>query len=191
MDKSKVYQSQDYAKHPFILSSKEVSHHLRTDDQTGLNRSQVEEAQKNYGPNKLEGEGGVQWYRVLLKQVSNAMILVRLLPADAEPDILHIRLTHLSGFGTGHGTFVRRYRLYRRRSYHCSHRPECRDWLLPRVPSGEEDGKFSKRAKQGMSSSTEGYRTLCVLYPRHPQLSFVMATLSLSHRARSYLATSS
>ncbi|KAI4179667.1 MAG: hypothetical protein LQ348_005358 [Seirophora lacunosa] len=79
MDKSKVYQSQDYAKHPFILSSKEVSHHLRTDDQTGLNRSQVEEAQKNYGPNKLEGEGGVQWYRVLLKQVSNAMILVLVL----------------------------------------------------------------------------------------------------------------
>ncbi|KAI4288128.1 MAG: hypothetical protein L6R35_002609 [Caloplaca aegaea] len=69
MGKSQGYQSQEYPKHPFTLSSKEISDHLKTNDQTGLNKSQVEEAQKSYGPNKLEGEGGVQWYKVLLKQV--------------------------------------------------------------------------------------------------------------------------
>ena len=39
----------------------------------------MQEAQRKYGPNKLEGEGRVRWYSVLLKQISNAMILVLVL----------------------------------------------------------------------------------------------------------------
>ncbi|KAL8895201.1 MAG: hypothetical protein Q9207_008264, partial [Kuettlingeria erythrocarpa] len=79
MVSSKGYKSPEYTKHPFTLPSKDVLDHLKTNDQTGLDHAQVQEAQRTYGPNKLEGEGAVQWYRVLLKQVSNAMILVLVL----------------------------------------------------------------------------------------------------------------
>ncbi len=76
MGSSKGYKSPEYSKHPFTSPSKDILDHLKTNDQTGLDHAQVQEAQRTYGPNKLEGEGAVQWYRVLLKQVSNAMILV-------------------------------------------------------------------------------------------------------------------
>ncbi|KAL8825634.1 MAG: hypothetical protein Q9170_007715, partial [Blastenia crenularia] len=73
------YTSQEYPKHPFTLPSEDVLNHLQTNDQTGLDLLKAQEAQRKYGPNKLEGEGGVQWYNVLLKQISNAMILVLVL----------------------------------------------------------------------------------------------------------------
>ena len=73
---SKGYTAQEYPKHPFLLSSEEVIDHLQTNDETGINPDKAQEAQKTYGPNKLIGEGGVKWYSILLKQVSNAMILV-------------------------------------------------------------------------------------------------------------------
>ncbi|KAL9602350.1 MAG: hypothetical protein Q9219_001916 [cf. Caloplaca sp. 3 TL-2023] len=76
---SKGYASQEYPKHPFTLTHEEVLGYLHVDDLTGLDPLNSQEAQKKYGPNKLEGEGGVQWYSVLLKQVSNAMILVLVL----------------------------------------------------------------------------------------------------------------
>lgn len=68
---------QEYSRHPFSLSLDEL-HHLfgNTNAETGLTRLRAREAQEKYGPNKLEGEGVVQWYSVLLKQISNAMILV-------------------------------------------------------------------------------------------------------------------
>lgn len=84
MGSSKGYKSPEYTTHPFTSSSKDVLDHLKTDDQTGLDRAQAQEAQRTYGPNKLEGEGGVQWYRVLLKQVSNAMILVSTLSSHTD-----------------------------------------------------------------------------------------------------------
>ena len=70
---------QEYSRHPFLLSLTEVYQQLGTNVDTGLSQFHVREAQQRHGPNKLEGEGGVQWYRVLLKQVSNAMILVLVL----------------------------------------------------------------------------------------------------------------
>ncbi|KAL8932589.1 MAG: hypothetical protein Q9216_006768, partial [Gyalolechia sp. 2 TL-2023] len=73
------YTAQEYPKHPFTLSNEEVLNHVQTNDQTGLDPLKAQELQSIYGPNKLEGEGAVQWYRVLLKQVSNAMILVLVL----------------------------------------------------------------------------------------------------------------
>ena len=71
--------TQEYTRHPFLLQLPEVYQKLGTNKETGLNDYQVKESQQKYGPNKLEGEGGVQWYRVLLKQISNAMILVLVL----------------------------------------------------------------------------------------------------------------
>lgn len=70
-------ERQDYTKHPFLLSIDETTGALQTDIETGLSAVRVQEAQRKYGPNKLEGEGGVKWYSLLLKQISNAMILVR------------------------------------------------------------------------------------------------------------------
>lgn len=68
---------QEYSRHPFVLSLDELYRVFgNTNADTGLTQLKAREAQNQYGPNKLEGEGVVQWYSVLLKQISNAMILV-------------------------------------------------------------------------------------------------------------------
>ncbi|KAL8807131.1 MAG: hypothetical protein Q9200_004786 [Gallowayella weberi] len=76
---SKKFTTQEYPQHPFLLPSQVLIERLQTNDETGLSPLKAQEAQRLYGPNKLEGEGGVKWYSVLLKQVSNAMILVLVL----------------------------------------------------------------------------------------------------------------
>ncbi|KAL8805822.1 MAG: hypothetical protein Q9182_001734 [Xanthomendoza sp. 2 TL-2023] len=76
---SKKFTSQEYPQHPFLLPSEVLFKRLQTNDETGLSPHKAQEAQGAYGPNKLEGEDGVKWYSVLLKQVSNAMILVLVL----------------------------------------------------------------------------------------------------------------
>ena len=73
------YTEQQYTQHPFLLTLQEVYQQLGTNKETGFNNQQAQEAKNKYGPNKLEGEGGVKWYSVLLKQISNAMILVLVL----------------------------------------------------------------------------------------------------------------
>ncbi|KAH7135808.1 potassium/sodium efflux P-type ATPase [Dendryphion nanum] len=71
---------QQYDKHPFQLTLDAVTSHLGGIDlDQGLSSSQINELRTKYGENKLEGEGGVRWYQVLFKQISNAMILVLLL----------------------------------------------------------------------------------------------------------------
>ncbi|KAL8949183.1 MAG: hypothetical protein Q9222_004696, partial [Ikaeria aurantiellina] len=74
-----AFASQEYSKPPFLLLCKDVVSHLQTNEETGLDRLKAQEAQRQYGPNRLAGEGGVQWYSVLMKQISNAMILVLVL----------------------------------------------------------------------------------------------------------------
>ncbi|KAL8716235.1 MAG: hypothetical protein Q9220_000140 [cf. Caloplaca sp. 1 TL-2023] len=71
-----TFVSQEYPKHPFLLTWNDVISYLQTNDETGLDRLKAQEGQRKYGPNKLAGEGGVRWYIVLMKQISNAMILV-------------------------------------------------------------------------------------------------------------------
>ena len=78
MGKSKS-TPQEYQRHPFLLGLDEVYQQLGTNKDTGLSAPQAKEAQTKYGPNKLEGEGGVKWYSILGKQISNAMILVLVL----------------------------------------------------------------------------------------------------------------
>lgn len=77
MSNSKAPKKQEYSRHPFLLPIDSLIDQLSTNQETGLSPIKAQESQRNYGPNKLEGEGGVQWYSVLLKQISNAMILVR------------------------------------------------------------------------------------------------------------------
>ena len=67
-----------YPQHPFLLPLDEIIEQLGTNVETGLSRLKAQQSQHDYGPNKLKGEGAIQWYSILVKQISNAMILVRL-----------------------------------------------------------------------------------------------------------------
>ena len=68
--------AQEYERHPFLLPAQELYRHLGTNKDTGLSKVKAQETLQHYGPNRLKGEGAVQWYSVLIKQISNAMILV-------------------------------------------------------------------------------------------------------------------
>ncbi|KAL6246452.1 potassium/sodium eff [Rhinocladiella similis] len=70
---------QNFPKQPFLLSVDEILDHLQTRIESGLSSAQIQQYQDKYGPNKLTGEGGVAWYSILGKQISNAMILVLVL----------------------------------------------------------------------------------------------------------------
>lgn len=70
---------QSYPQEPFLLSIQDVLSHLQVSKESGPSNAQVQQNQQKYGENKLSGEGGAKWYSLLLKQVSNAMILVLVL----------------------------------------------------------------------------------------------------------------
>jgi len=62
--------------HPFKLSVEQLVQQLNTNTETGLNKATAADVLSKYGENKLQSDGGVKWHTVLLKQMSNAMILV-------------------------------------------------------------------------------------------------------------------
>lgn len=69
--------TQEYEKHPYQLSVEQLTTQFGgLNLEHGLSPAQINEFRGKYGENKLEGEGGVKWYAVLFKQISNAMILV-------------------------------------------------------------------------------------------------------------------
>ncbi|KAF9364594.1 Na+ ATPase [Mortierella sp. NVP85] len=53
-----------------------VVEELKTSILEGLSSEEAAARLKTYGPNELEGNGGVKWYKVLLRQVANALVLV-------------------------------------------------------------------------------------------------------------------
>lgn len=69
-------EEQNYSKQPFLLSVEEILNELGTKTDSGLSSAKVSENSQKYGENHLEGDGGVSWYSILGKQISNAMILV-------------------------------------------------------------------------------------------------------------------
>ena len=71
-------EGQNYSKQPFLLSVDEIVDHLETKTDSGLSASQAKQYEDKYGENRLESDGGIAWYAILGKQVSNAMILVSL-----------------------------------------------------------------------------------------------------------------
>lgn len=80
MGKKDARHPQEYERAPFLLSVDEAAQELETSTETGIKGdAKVNEKLQKYGPNTLEGEGGVKWYALLGKQISNAMIMVRLL----------------------------------------------------------------------------------------------------------------
>jgi P-type Na+/K+ transporter len=66
-----------FKKHPFLLSVEDVARHLDSDLERGLSSSQVSQLQQRYPPNELDVGGAIPWYKIFIKQLLNAMILVR------------------------------------------------------------------------------------------------------------------
>ncbi|PQE05204.1 calcium-transporting ATPase 3 protein [Rutstroemia sp. NJR-2017a BBW] len=62
--------------HPFLLTKEDVANQLKTNLDKGLTTSQVQSIQAEHPPNELNSGGSISWYKILLKQISNAMILV-------------------------------------------------------------------------------------------------------------------
>lgn len=77
MAPKKIPNKQVLNPHPFLLSVDDVASQLGTNIETGLSAKRVAELKKQYPPNELDGGGGPSWTTLLIKQISNAMILVR------------------------------------------------------------------------------------------------------------------
>jgi Na+-exporting ATPase len=73
--------------HPFLLSVHDVAQQLNTNIETGLTARQVSSLQDQCPPNELEDEGGFAWYKILVKQISNAMILVSVPYPTSKPGL--------------------------------------------------------------------------------------------------------
>lgn len=66
----------EYPRHPFLLTVAETAEALSTSIDKGLTSTQVAELQTKYPANELDVGGTVPWYKILTKQLLNAMILV-------------------------------------------------------------------------------------------------------------------
>lgn len=69
-------EEQNYSKQPFLLPVNDITQYLQTNTDSGLSESQAKQYQEKYGANKLDTDGGIPWYALLMKQIANAMILV-------------------------------------------------------------------------------------------------------------------
>lgn len=66
----------EFPQHPFLLSVQETAKALNTDIDKGLTSAQVNELQQKYPKNELDVGEGIPWYKILTKQILNAMIIV-------------------------------------------------------------------------------------------------------------------
>ncbi|EJD50366.1 potassium/sodium eff [Auricularia subglabra TFB-10046 SS5] len=64
---------------PHVLAADDVVHDLGSDAHNGISFERAAQLLASHGPNELEGGGGVPVWKVLLKQVANAMTIVLLL----------------------------------------------------------------------------------------------------------------
>ena len=80
-------------KHPFLLQVDEVVEDLKTNLDKGLTSSQVTQLQQKYPPNELDIGSGIAWYTIFIRQLCNAMILVRLslIPFTMSPSLGSLR----------------------------------------------------------------------------------------------------
>ncbi|OTA98229.1 hypothetical protein M426DRAFT_17628 [Hypoxylon sp. CI-4A] len=65
-----------FERHPYLLTAQDVAKALETDLERGLSSTQVTQLQEKYPPNELDVGGAIPWYKIFLKQLFNAMILV-------------------------------------------------------------------------------------------------------------------
>lgn len=73
---AKQQTEQSTSRHPFLLAVEDVARQFGTNIETGLTATQVAQLQREHPPNELDRVEGVSWQKILLKQLSNAMILV-------------------------------------------------------------------------------------------------------------------
>lgn len=73
------YVKQEYPSHPFLLPLASIFEKWSTNPDTGLDPTATQKSQEFYGPNELSDKSSVSWHAVLIKQISNAMILVLVL----------------------------------------------------------------------------------------------------------------
>ncbi|KND87068.1 Calcium-transporting ATPase 3 [Tolypocladium ophioglossoides CBS 100239] len=66
----------EFPNHPFLLSVRETAKALAVDVDKGLTSVQVSELQQKYPKNELDVGEGIPWYKILTKQILNAMIIV-------------------------------------------------------------------------------------------------------------------
>jgi Na+-exporting ATPase len=95
-------------RHPFLLSVEDVAKQLSTNIESGLSARQVLELQRSNPPNELEGGGGVPWYKIFIKQLTNAMILVgQIIPWVSELSFLILQvLVFAMGLSFGVGDYI-------------------------------------------------------------------------------------
>ena len=88
-----------FSRHPFLLTAQEVAEELHTDTHKGLTEAQVRELQEKYPKNELDVGGAIPWYKILTKQLFNAMIIVS--------DLLHMLfVANRSGTRQCHGRLL-------------------------------------------------------------------------------------
>ncbi|KAF9583565.1 Na+ ATPase [Lunasporangiospora selenospora] len=63
--------------HTFTVD--QVADHYNTNTLEGLTTVEAESRLKAYGPNELQGNGGVKWYKVLWRQIANALVVILLI----------------------------------------------------------------------------------------------------------------
>ncbi|KAG0259908.1 Na+ ATPase [Mortierella polycephala] len=61
------------------LTVEQVAEHYDTHIYEGLTSQQAAERLQTYGPNELQGNGGVKWYKVLWRQVANTLVVILLI----------------------------------------------------------------------------------------------------------------
>jgi hypothetical protein len=63
--------------HTFTID--QVEKHYNTSTVEGLSSAEATARLKEYGANELQGDGGVKWYKVLWRQVANALVVILLI----------------------------------------------------------------------------------------------------------------
>jgi magnesium-transporting ATPase (P-type) len=93
----------EFPRHPFLLSVREVEQAAGTDVDRGLTSSRAAELQQQYPPNELDVGGSIAWYTIFIRQLCNAMILVRALvfylpnsPPPTPPPTIHASYSYTS-----------------------------------------------------------------------------------------------
>ena len=70
MGLSKARAEQNFTRHLFLMPVEDVFGIHNTNSDAGLTVFKTSEAQKTYGPNKLEGEDVIKWYSIFFLEAS-------------------------------------------------------------------------------------------------------------------------
>lgn len=63
--------------HTFTID--QTAQHYSTNTLEGLTSQEADNRLKIYGVNELQGNGGVKWYKVLWRQIANALVVILLI----------------------------------------------------------------------------------------------------------------